>query len=112
MRIPRMTTRRWMIRVAIVGMIMAGSRLVPRWMDFIEKARMSGMRVAMFEKARPPWIKQIERLEKAGTHDWLVKHSKKQLKDLEERSALHKKRRHGYLRAAYRPWESISPDLP
>ena len=39
MRIPRMTTRRWMIAVAIVGLLMGGYMLKRRYYDFSSRAR-------------------------------------------------------------------------
>jgi hypothetical protein len=39
MRLPRMTTRRWMVAVAVVGLLMGGYRLKQRHDDFLSRAQ-------------------------------------------------------------------------
>jgi hypothetical protein len=114
MRLPLMTTRRWMIVVAIIGLITGGTiegMRLKRRHDYAFLSRLEYY--ARKEDEAVGWErtyrKLVEREERAGSRcDDLRRHLDQISQGVEYYSALARK----YRRAAHYPWLPVEPDPP
>jgi hypothetical protein len=134
MRLVRMTTRRWMVVVVIVGLLMGvivgGVRLKQRRSHFLSRAQYHEQRAAFLPKLEkyqrgiaegfPRHIALFEwrqrRGEPVGSHlegmkdrlDW----ARKGLDRLPGKSAYHVAMANKYQHAAHYPWLHVEPEPP
>src|SRR5262245_47973192 len=97
MRIPRMTTRRWFVVVAIAAVLLATELMRERWSRYRLKARMHGLQAevnkgTVFQSTGTA----------AGTYAYAVANP--------EWAAYHAEMQRKYESAALRPWLAIEPD--
>jgi hypothetical protein len=130
MRLPRMTTRRWMIVVVIVGLLMGGVRLKQRRNRFRFRAQIHEQRAAFYPKLEsrerkicaelPGMIAELEKLKRyrgpAEAHLTALKvqldQSRTNLARWTNRIAYDAALAHKYQHAARYPWLPLEPDPP
>lgn len=125
MRLPRMTTRRWMVAVAVVASILSAEVTRRRWVDFRKRARdndaaetfdrflLAGGSVARplkdgrAELIRAPRIVRWNgmELERPPTPGY-------DAESLRRRAEYHARLKEKYRRAAAFPWLLVEPDPP
>ncbi len=125
-----MTTRRWIVVVVIVGLLMGGVRLKQRRSRLLSRAQFHAQRAAFYPKLEsrarkicaefPGRIAELKRLQRyrwAGeSHldalEVSLDQSLKDLARLPNRIAFHAAMAHEYQRAARYPWLPVEPDPP
>ena len=110
MRLPRMTTRRWMIAVAVVGVMLAAAALFRRHLTLRElgdyHARMEGV---LMDRAR---LLGQPSLEFANRYPVIAAEWRTYAACEAEIGAWHARLKKKYRRAARYPWLAIEPDPP
>jgi hypothetical protein len=112
MRLPRMTARRWMIAVAVVGLptgvIIAGYRQAERRDLLLYRARCHTEMARSYESSRPGVIAHLG-CPKAIYQRAELRHL---LEILPRRIAYHEAMARKYQDAALHPWRPVEPDPP
>ena len=132
MRLPRMTTRRWIVVVVIVGLLMVGVRLKQRRSLLLSRAQFHEQKAAFYPKLEsrerkicaeyPRLIAGLERLQdyrdrepvRSRLEDLKVRldESRRNLARWTNRIAYYAGMAHKYQHAARYPWLPVEPDPP
>lgn len=132
MRLPRMTTRRWIVVVVIVGLLMVGVRLEQRRRLFLSRAQVHEQRAASDPKLEsrerkicaeyPVLIAELERLQRDKDREPArprleilkvgLDRSRRNLARWANRFAYYEAMAHKYQHAARYPWLAVEPDPP
>jgi hypothetical protein len=130
MRPLRMTTRRWMVAVVIIGLMLGGVRLKHRQSRLLSRAQYHEQRAAFLPKLEsrariicaeyPAQIAGLEKLRRyGGPVRFRLEHFKVQLDRsredlvrLPKKIAYHAAMAHKYEHAARYPWLPVEPDPP
>jgi hypothetical protein len=128
MRLPRMTTRRWMIVVMVVGLVMGGIRLKRRHDDFLYRAQrhensMVLLRVISDRLPGPTrmvgrsllertFAEKPELLEGIAVYEQAIALREQRIAWLEQRISYDAAMARKYRHAARYPWLPIEPDPP
>ena len=111
MRLPRMTTRRWMIAVAVVGLLMGGAiggvRLKRRHDFFLARVRQHDQEEARFRSWEQNLASAMESLPSSPRDPFLLRWERVRL-----HAAYHKELKNKYEHAARYPWLPVEPDPP
>src|SRR5690242_12471812 len=105
MRLPRMTTRRWMILVAIVAVVIAAEQMRERRAAYL---RLWYMHVALELKMND----QIREAVNTGSYYFGPIESKAMIDRFTAFAAYHSSLRRKYEYAAAYPWVKVPPDPP
>jgi hypothetical protein len=113
MRLPRMTTRRWMIAVAVVALLIGAAVAIDRRSKRFARLAASHADVAMEHFSTvmafggdPPPLQEIEKYPPAAQGPVRYLHRAKTL------MLYHRALKEKYDRAARYPWLSVEPDPP
>ena len=134
MRLPRMTTRRWMVVVLVVGLtsgaVVVGIRLKRRQSELLAGAefhaeleslcRLQEANARAFFEEQTVFISELEKEPRGGFFgESLLKKAKaleaemrKTSANLPQQIAYHAELTHKYRHAARYPWLSVEPDPP
>ena len=132
MRLPRMTTRRWIVVVVIVGLLMGGVRLKQRRNRLLSRAQFYAERAAFYPKLEsrerricaeyPRLIAVLERLQRYTNRETVgsrledlksrLDQSHRNLARWTNRTAYYLAMAHKYQDAARYPWLPVEPDPP
>ncbi len=132
MRMPRMTTRRWIVVVVIVGLLMVGVRLVQRRRLFLSRAQVHELNAAFYPKLESRERKMcleyavliagLERLQRYGDREPArsrletlkvrLDQSRRNLPRWTNTIAYYVAMSHKYRHAARYPWLPVEPDPP
>ena len=111
MRVPRMTTRRWMIAVAFVGLLFGGAiggvRLKQRYDLFLARVREHEQEEARFRSWEQDLAAALGGLPSSPRDPFLLR-----WQCLHSHAAYHKELKNKYEHAARYPWLPIGPDPP
>ena len=106
MRLPRMTTRRWMVAVLIIGLLMGGVvggyRLRRRYDNFVFCIQSHGVVLSFCREKHDPFWREI-----VGRYHGPISEAEL-LREIEYHEAMYRKYRH----AALYPWLPVEPDPP
>ncbi len=113
MRLPRMTTRRWMMAVAIVALVIGAAIAIDRRSKRFARLAASHANIAVEHWATlaafggdPPPLKEIEKFPPAARGPVRYLHRAKTL------MVYHRELKGKYDRAACYPWLPVEPDPP
>jgi hypothetical protein len=109
MRLLRMTTRQWMIAVAVVAFISVGVSLPHRWY-LHQQAEAHAMQVEFAEEMARRCVSQADFLGASDPSTTRRLHRSAEV--YTRRVAYHAQLRQKYERAAIYPWLSVEPDPP
>jgi hypothetical protein len=132
MRLPRMTTRRWMIVVMVVGLVMGaiigGIRLKRRHEDFLYRAQRHENSMILLRMIRGRWpgptrtvsrsllertfAEKPELLEGIAAYEQAIALAEQRIAWLERRISYNAAMARKYRHAARYPWLPIEPDPP
>jgi hypothetical protein len=132
MRLPRMTTRRWMVVVVIVGLLMGGVRLKERRSHLLSRAQIHKERAAFYPKLEsrerqicaeyPRLIAGLKRLQRYRNREpvqsrledltSLLDLSRRNLARWTNRTTYYAATAHKYQHVARDPWLPVEPDPP
>jgi hypothetical protein len=112
MRLPRMTTRRWIIVVAIVALVVGGMVLARRQGVYRVRAAFYAQQEQVATRRLRHWTQEVVRFSGRPQSD-----EQRRLAELMEdysrdRVAYHARLKVKYRRAAHYPWLPIAPDPP
>jgi hypothetical protein len=112
MRFPRMTTRRWMVLVAIVGVVLTGLRLWQLRREYLLLSRLCEAKEEA-SRAHAEWGQMAARRLARGARAGDQLQATLRSQDIEQRRAeFFADLKVKYTRAAERPWIPVPPDPP
>jgi hypothetical protein len=120
MRLPTMTTRRWMIVVVIVGLLMGGARLKQTRDHFLSRAQYHESRERRFRAigrslsdypANTKFFMPTDDFSSKGAIPGIAHLTRGEM-GLPEKIAYHAAMARKYWRVARRPWIPVEPDPP
>ena len=125
MRLPRMTTRRWMVAVAVVGLLMGGIssyRIRRRYSEFIGRVRHhelleaaykeQGRHVADFSRSSSVIMEDLKDDPGSGRLKALRNSILQNAASFSQRTEYHADMARKYRHAARYPWLPVEPDPP
>jgi hypothetical protein len=125
MWLPKMTTRRWMVAVAVVGISLTAARLVYLWRHYRALAAMHAskdvnyVRQAQGYERKRDWCVQQATIAneksdsvRANTWERGATSSGATARDLRQLAAFESRLKSKYERAAAHPWLPVEPDSP
>lgn len=116
MRLPRMTTRRWMVAVAVVSLLMGGAigavRLRRRHDYFLARSRQHDREAAMFRSWEQSLASALEELPSSPRLPFPLDRWERRRSIISRSLSHHAALAAKYRRAAHYPWLSIEPDPP
>ncbi len=118
MRLPQMTTRRWMVAVAVAGLILGGiaghDRLKRRRVLFLNLARTHFLREVACHQEANLYHALEEDLGGGTAYEDVYRrdYRKRRKENAIQRTRYHRAMAGKYRRAAESPWLSVEPDTP
>jgi hypothetical protein len=110
MRLPRFTTRRLMLLVAIAAAAMAAEQTGRRWFEYRRRAEFHARREGLFRKS--PRLSDLGRIRQDNLGVYICGAMLRGFREAPHRLQYHIELRRKYERAMWRPWEDVSPDPP
>jgi hypothetical protein len=111
MRLPRMTTRRWMIAVAAIGLMIGGGVWLEQRRDYLLSLARSHQKEVASSTARAEALKSRFR-SASGMSNGEIMHLHGDYDLMIDRADHHASLARNYEQAAHYPWLFVEPDPP